>query len=379
MGGLKTRVAGPWEECVISDWQPIATMPPGRAENEMLLVRRKYVNHPIAAFWIKGSWVYPPHWDDYPGEEATHWKRHAKDSGRRKNVDVAMRVYGKPYQTAVTMASLFKHSGEHIDKIYVQEEIEQPHGDDVSWILDYFSNRSIIRYRTEYFLGCGRSEPERLPEQGYRHSIRYQYAWENTDKRFLFIMHNDCLFEADIVGGMLERLADEVFAGVGMIGQCWNCPAGFAQLCDGGRYENFKPDYKEVLALIRDYPSPRTTAKEIDAEAPVPLPECRLNEFACLVNVGMLRQHVVPEGDVVPFGMMGLDIGTEWFKSLTLRGYRFLNWHQGFTHSPFSSRSNGHDADSSQDEYTSSEDKAKEFLKENYPSVYHDLRGVLAS
>jgi hypothetical protein len=354
-------------------------MPPGQVENEMLLVRRKYVKAPIAAFWIKGSWVYPPHWDDYPGEEATHWKRHSKDGTRPKNVDVAMSVYGKPYQTAVTLASLLEHSGAHIDKIYFQEEIEQPHGDDVSWILDYFSDRGIIRYRSEYYLGFSRADRERLADQAYRHSIRYQYAWENTDKRFLFIMHNDCLFGSDIVGGMLEKLADEVYAGVGMIGQCWNCPASFAQLCDGDRYENFKPDYEQVLNLIRAYPSPRTTAAEIDAAAPVPLPECRLNEFACLITVDMLRQHVVPEGDVVPFGMMGLDLGTEWFKSLTLRGYRFLNWHHGLTHSPFASRGIGHDADNSHDEYTRSEHGAKEFLKENHPSVYDDLQAILAS
>jgi hypothetical protein len=334
---------------------------------------------PIAVFWIDGRWVYPPLWGDHIGEEATHWKKLSGESGHTKRVDVAVSVYGKPYHTAVTLASLLRHCGQHIDKIYFHEEIEQPYGDEVSWILNGFSDCNITRYRSKYFLGYSPAEHERLPDQDYRHSIRYQYAWENTDKRFLFVMHNDCVFDSDIIGGMLERLDDNVFAGAGQIGQCWNCPASFAQLCDGDRYEQFRPDYETVLQLIRDYPSPRTTAEAIDAASPTPLPECRLNEFACLINVDMLRHDVMPAGNTVPFGMMGFDTGTEWFKSLTLQGYRFLNWHRGLTHSPFSSRSNGHDADSSRDEYESGEHRAKQFLSEYYPTVYDDLRDILES
>jgi len=36
-----------------------------------------------------------------------------------KNVDVAINVYGKPYQTALTIQSLLKYSGNHIGKIFL--------------------------------------------------------------------------------------------------------------------------------------------------------------------------------------------------------------------------------------------------------------------
>ena len=108
----------PLRECIINAWQPIATMPAGQVENEMRLVRRKHVQAPIGVFWIKGRWVYPPHWDDYPGEEATHWKKLSKAGAGIKRVDVAISAYGKPYQTAVTLASLLRHCERHIDTIY---------------------------------------------------------------------------------------------------------------------------------------------------------------------------------------------------------------------------------------------------------------------
>jgi hypothetical protein len=38
-------------------------------------------------------------------------------------VDVIINVYGKPWQTICTLKSLIKHSGNHIDKIYLIEEI----------------------------------------------------------------------------------------------------------------------------------------------------------------------------------------------------------------------------------------------------------------
>ena len=60
--------------CVISEWRLINSLPEGKVENDMLLVRRKFNSADIVIFWIDGKWVYPPHWDDYPGEIATHWR-----------------------------------------------------------------------------------------------------------------------------------------------------------------------------------------------------------------------------------------------------------------------------------------------------------------
>jgi hypothetical protein len=37
-------------------------------------------------------------------------------------IDVAINVFGKPWQTIVTLRSLLKTNGEHIDRIYIVKE-----------------------------------------------------------------------------------------------------------------------------------------------------------------------------------------------------------------------------------------------------------------
>jgi hypothetical protein len=55
-------------------------------------------------------------------------------------VDVGLAFYGKPYHTIVTIKSLIKHSGKHIDKIYISRERKQPHDDYIGIfkVIDYF-------------------------------------------------------------------------------------------------------------------------------------------------------------------------------------------------------------------------------------------------
>ncbi len=50
-------------------------------------------------------------------------------------VDVAINMYGKPYNTAVTIHSLLKQSHEHIDKIYLNIECVQPRKQDSELLL----------------------------------------------------------------------------------------------------------------------------------------------------------------------------------------------------------------------------------------------------
>lgn len=53
----------------------------------------------------------------------------------------------------------------------------------------------------------------------------------------------------------------------------------------------------------------------------MPLPECRLNEFYCLINVERIKDVNSPKGDIYPIGMMSLDTGEDWFRQLVLRGH----------------------------------------------------------
>ena len=280
-------------------------------------------------------------------------------------VDVAICAYGKPWHSAVALFSLFEHSGNHIDRIFFHEEPKHPHGDSVSFIFPWFADR-IIHYKPPLYLDW-HGDRNRIYEEQYRMSIRYQYAWENTDKDYLFIFHNDCLFTSDIIGGMLERLENQVYSGVGQIGQCWNCSAFYDKVCDGNRYEQYKPTYQQLVELITRVPSPRTKVKDLSPAAPWPLPECRLNEFACLINLKKTRDLVLPKGDIPPIGLMGHDTGTDWFRGLSQRGHHFLNWHEGMTHAWVVPERNGHSLDEcADDHYYSIEAKAKEYCLEHY-------------
>ncbi len=292
-------------------------------------------------------------------------------------VDVAVCCYGKPYQTAVALASLLEHSGRHIDRIYFQEELQQPHGDGVALVAGCFPGRNLIHYKPALHLGWSATDRARLGDANYRRSMRYQHAWEDSDKDFLFIMHNDCLFTSDIIGGMLDRLSDGVYSGVGWIGQCWNCPASYARLCSGDHYEHYRPSWEDALRLVAEFPAPRTTAANIDPNAPMPLPECRLNEFGCLISLKKTRGLVLPIGEVAPFAEFVTDIGTEWFRGLVLRGHRFLNWYHGMSHAWFSRDTNGHSAVFSRSIYEESELKARDYLREHHPEVLETYEGQL--
>ncbi len=178
-------------------------------------------------------------------------------------VDVAICAYGKPFQTATTLASLLSVSGDCIDRIYMQEEAHQPEGPSVGLVPGCFPEQTFVHYRPAHFTGTRVVARDELTDEAFRLSLRYQLAWEQTDKRYLFITHNDCLFEGNIVRSMIERLEGTDYTGVGIVGQCWNCPANYSGQCYGDRYESFKPSYDDAIRIVHEFPIP-TDASCID-------------------------------------------------------------------------------------------------------------------
>jgi hypothetical protein len=295
-----------------------------------------------------------------------------------KKVDVAICVYGKPFNTAVTLASLLQHSAQHIGRIFLQEENEQPFGETVEYLWRCFPNFDIKQYKSPVRIGLEFVDFNRVKvDENYRASLRYQFAWENSTNEFLFLSHNDCLFSSDVIGHMMEEAGD-TYSGIGMIGQCWNCPASFAGVCDGLRHESFQPTYEEAVEIVNKFPGPRTPVWAIDRSSPTPFPECRLNEFACLIRLSTTRGSVLPIGEILPFGAMTGDIGTTWFRELRLVGHRFRDYREGFVHAPFSDTAAGDPANNRLDTYELQERRARDFLKQNYPATF-DRIDVLRS
>lgn len=303
-----------------------------------------------------------------------------------KKVDVCVNFFGKPYQTAVTIKSLWKHSSKHIGKIYLIIEKVQPHGDYGGEILLRYllKDLPVVYFTPKYFYALGTPPEELLSEPEHRYGLNFQYAIEHTDKGFIFLSHNDCVYNDDLLGKMLRRIESEDenrIAGIGLIGQCWNCPALAAGVCDNSRFEEFVPTSAELEALIDQYKPPRESfhRTHLAAGKVHPLPECRLNEHACLINVRLYNQNVRPNGPAMPLGgnWSGADTGCVWFYDMYNLGYKFINYafEPDMIHAPFADSGSGTKGDKNLKEYKRIEALALDYLKEH--NYYEDIPGIL--
>jgi hypothetical protein len=255
-------------------------------------------------------------------------------------VDVAINVFGKPAQTALALFSLLAHSGRWIDKIYFIEER--------GGLNDAFTHAEtlvalgdrVIRYVPAFMNWRYAVDPARLDDADYRHVLRYQYAFEHTDKNYLLLVHNDAEFVGDAVGLLLAAVDGHI--GAGEIGQCWLCPANLLGRCGPGRFMEYRPDFQtlsDLYAALDPAIYRRKYLEEPTAELvahPWPLPECRLNEYCCLLNMAKARPVTCPQGPARPFGAyvdVGnpwtgngiLDIGVAWFGDVVRLGHTFCH------------------------------------------------------
>jgi hypothetical protein len=290
------------------------------------------------------------------------------NTSKKASVDVAISAYGKPYQTAVTLFTLLKHSGEWIDKVYFVEEKKQPEPTNFQFIFDQLGSR-MVYYRPYFWFWYNKVSKPLQKLRPYRQAIRYQYAWEKTDKDFLLLLHNDVYFSGDLVGQYLENINGHT--GIGKIGQCWNCPAFSASICDGNSYTSYKPDYKSIMELTAKFPGSRSHLYEnvIQKDVPWPLPECRLNEYVAMINMRKARPATAPFGKATPIGVHNkLDTGVAWFSDVSNAGHTFANFDYDpyAIHSWVSLKNAGHDAMFNKDLYKYEESVALQCLRDEF-------------
>ena len=292
-------------------------------------------------------------------------------------VDVCVIYYGKPYQTIISILTLLKFSRQHINKIYITVEKKQPYdkfGDVYKVIKAIKPIIEIDVYYPKTFYELGFLDYDRTKrDSDYRYQIPYQYALENATEDFLFIMHNDMVFHKDMIGDMLPDFADPQMTGTGSIGQCWSCPGFSARLCHGSKFQEYVPTQAEAIALHKEYNTPR---KEKDIEVLEtgrvhPMPECRLNEYACMIRLSTYRSTTLPKGNNVCFGGnwgFTADLGTGWFHQMVNQGFKFKHFvlEDYAIHSMFNPVGQGIWAYSKQDNYNLSEENALVYLKENF-------------
>lgn len=263
-------------------------------------------------------------------------------------IDVAVNIFAKPFQTALSLLSLLRASGRHVGVIHLQFEPAGSRYDSVSpyavadWLREELGADRCAIFQPDYWLDLNAADLSRMGDPAYRAGVRYQCAFERSGGPLLLLMHNDVFVQRDILGAMREAMGD-AFA-IGQVGQCWNCPASNAELmrglfgrepCGPGRHEEFRPSYGDLRALydaakkagvfVRPYDEAFEGIFDI---LPWPLPECRVNEWACLLDLERTRPLTMPFGPALPpgayrqCGPICLDIGVEWFRAMHAHGMR---------------------------------------------------------
>lgn len=289
-------------------------------------------------------------------------------------IDIGMMVYGKPYQTAVSLHTLFQNSNHHINKIYVTFEKNQPFQSDSEILINLLRDLPV-EYNTSkrYVGGIDLSEKKlsnylKFLVPSFRKSIKYQYIWEKSVSKYLFILHNDMLFSGDILGFFLDKIEDDL--AVGTIGQCWNCPA-FEKHCDGDRYFEFRPSAKEIDQLYKDWPINRAVVQGVvgAGKSAWPMPECRINEYAVMFNMKKAKKMIFPYGNIRPFGIHNkVDFGIPWFRDISHKGIKLKHtsyWHLA-EHGWCSNHAGGTPSLTNYSLYEKEEMIAKEYLSKHF-------------
>ncbi len=248
-------------------------------------------------------------------------------------VDVAIQSYKKPELLIYTLLSLKKHSGKHIDIIYINDDgssDEQFAVYESRQFQDAMSPIKIKTRRNKNRMGWWYAPVKGLnPKWGNitektlknikfnikskaikaeRSDVRYQWAIDNTDKEFLFILHDDIIFYADVIELYINSLKSMENPGaVGDLGQCWRC---------GHAIKGCNP--KKILSGT--IPDPSWPDYKNDTKNRWP---CRLNEWCLMIAINAAK--TIEERDNVLFGNYDNkgDIGAYWFSLLVKYNFNF--------------------------------------------------------
>lgn len=211
--------------------------------------------------------------------------------------DAALNIFAKPWQTALSVLSLIRYAGTRLGVIHLQYE---PFGSrydrlDPMLLSRYVSEelgRPCALFQPDHWLDLKAPDPARLNDRAYRLGIRYQAAFENSGARHLLLLHNDVFIFRDVLGALLDAAQRE-------------------------EREQGRAPFAASFSVCS-----------------WPLPECRVNEWACLIDLAQTRPLTVPLGGALPPGAFSpcgdraregevtLDTGVAWFRSMYAHGLR---------------------------------------------------------
>lgn len=252
-------------------------------------------------------------------------------------VDVAVQSYRKPESLIYTLMTLKEVAADLIDTVYINDDCSN------DGTVEIYNSPEVREYFKPWKLNVRTNTKNVGVEQVYMYKIRpdymnwwflltkfkrffnpktthnkddvrYQYAIDNTDKKYLFIIHDDVKFIKDVVSLYLNAFAnDDNLAVVGDLGQCWRCK--FAEICSP----------KELIGGNRPphFPlTPKHSAENFNPHKGFSR-DCRINEWSCLIDVEKSRQITNKYGCLFGNYYRYSDIGAFWFCKLVEHGFGF--------------------------------------------------------
>jgi len=255
-------------------------------------------------------------------------------------IDVAIQSYKKPELLLYTLLSLYKHSSEHIDTIYINDDS----GEDSERIVKIYQSEQFLQLfrdwkikvrknirRTGWWQALVKDQMPKYISPFYfiyrasicllktghiftnRHDIRYQWAFDFTNKKYVYVLHDDVIFNKDIVGLYIYEAEKMKNPGIiGDLGQCWRCPhSNGNSACSPEKIMNgYRPS--------RNWPK---TSNAYNGSRRA----CRINEWSALIAVEAIKyieqkEHVF-FGNYDDFG----DVGAYWFDMCIKNNFDFLD------------------------------------------------------
>ncbi len=281
-----------------------------------------------------------------------------------EKIDVSVQSYKKPESLVYTLFSLKKYCGELIDTVYINDDgsnngtvecytdekfkqmmapinikvrVNEKPGKYTKTLMtkELFKRKSLgkkIQLLLHTFI-------DRIQWHDTEEDIRYQWAINQTDKKYLFIIHDDIKFFDNVLALYLEDIKSGGHAVVGDFGGCELCRFG---PCG----EEGKCGPEKIMAGI--YPC--KSWPRMGYKTPIHMilgrstRHCRINEWCCLIDVAAARELTEKEGTCIGNYEAGGDTATYWFERVIKRGYTFhdplpckadkkkwyLHWWQGY-------------------------------------------------